>query len=130
MAHSIERRPAFLDHRLTEYVDHLPPSAKIAVDGADEIVESYILREAARRSITASSTSGPNTHISPRSSAASGPEPRVNGLLSRRVTSDNFVKLGCLDADYGWSCWSWHSKRARWMRFDRLDGLAELGGAA
>jgi asparagine synthetase B (glutamine-hydrolysing) len=69
MAHFIERKPAFLDHQLTEYVDYLPPSAKNGSVDAGEIVENSILREATRPSITASSTSGPKTHIPRRSSA-------------------------------------------------------------
>jgi hypothetical protein len=30
-----------------------------------------------------------------------GSRPRVNDLLSRRVTSDNLLKLGFVDVDYG-----------------------------
>lgn len=52
MAHSIEGRPPFMDHRLTEYLNGLPPSVKIRTvfDGDDQprFVEKWILREAAR----------------------------------------------------------------------------------
>ncbi|KAM3441685.1 hypothetical protein MY4824_001463 [Beauveria thailandica] len=73
MAHSIEARTPFLDHRLAEYVNSLPPSTKLNymppsdADGEDkvdnfwwksagkalrQISEKWILREAARPYIT------------------------------------------------------------------------------
>ncbi|OCF42611.1 asparagine synthase (glutamine-hydrolyzing) [Kwoniella heveanensis CBS 569] len=68
MAHSIEARPPFLDHVVTEYVNHLPPSVKIwwtpedssrappgGTEGLDTasmppgaFTEKYILREAVK----------------------------------------------------------------------------------
>jgi asparagine synthase (glutamine-hydrolysing) len=53
MAHSIEGRTPFLDHLLTEYVNGLPPTAKVKYDpkkGA--LVEKWILREAGKPFIT------------------------------------------------------------------------------
>jgi asparagine synthase (glutamine-hydrolysing) len=53
MAHSIEGRTPFLDHLLTEYVNSLPPTAKVKYDpkkGA--LVEKWILREAGKPFIT------------------------------------------------------------------------------
>lgn len=53
MAHSIEGRPPFLDHLLTEYVNRLPPSTKIRVNpDTGEVVEKWILREAGKPFIT------------------------------------------------------------------------------
>ncbi|KAF9881754.1 hypothetical protein CkaCkLH20_00900 [Colletotrichum karsti] len=75
MAHSVEARTPFLDHHLTEYVNALPPSVKLAYalpeetgagdgDGKDDVLwksagsalrsmtEKWILREAARPYIT------------------------------------------------------------------------------
>ncbi len=73
MAHSVEARTPFLDHHLTEYVDRLPPSVKLAytpVDEADRaekqqgpvwknagttlqsLTEKWILREAVKPYIT------------------------------------------------------------------------------
>lgn len=75
MAHSVEARTPFLDHHLTEYVNALPPSVKLAYalpeeNGAGEgggeddvlwksagsalrsLTEKWILREAARPYIT------------------------------------------------------------------------------
>jgi asparagine synthase (glutamine-hydrolysing) len=53
MAHSIEGRPPFLDHILTEYINNLPPSMKIRYDPTSgEVVEKWILREASKPFIT------------------------------------------------------------------------------
>ncbi|KLJ12401.1 asparagine synthase (glutamine-hydrolyzing) [Blastomyces silverae] len=72
MAHSVEGRPPFLDHHLTDYVSSLPPSVKIAYtaqqtpadtqqDGAiwkhagsalQSLTEKWIMREAVRPYIT------------------------------------------------------------------------------
>jgi asparagine synthase (glutamine-hydrolysing) len=53
MAHSIEGRPPFLDHILTEYVNRLPPSTKIKVrSDTGEVIEKWILREARKPFIT------------------------------------------------------------------------------
>ena len=51
MAHSVEGRTPFLDHRLVDYVNHLPMKTKLRVMN-DTIIEKYILREAARPYIT------------------------------------------------------------------------------
>lgn len=73
MAHSVEARTPFLDHHLTEYVDKLPPSVKIAYTPVHEdeqleqgpprkdaglalqsliLTQKWILREAVRPYIT------------------------------------------------------------------------------
>lgn len=71
MAHSIEARTPFLDHELTEYVNGLPPSVKMAYHPVDtakkldqgplwkgvgearqSITEKWILREAVRPYVT------------------------------------------------------------------------------
>lgn len=49
MAHSIEARTPFLDHKLTEYINNLPPSVKLRYDSSTgRFTEKWILREAAR----------------------------------------------------------------------------------
>ncbi|EQC41730.1 asparagine synthase (glutamine-hydrolyzing) [Saprolegnia diclina VS20] len=53
MAHSIEGRVPFLDHRLTTYVNALPPQVKLHVDPmTGKITEKWILRQAMRPFIT------------------------------------------------------------------------------
>ncbi|KAK0270690.1 hypothetical protein LTR35_013972 [Friedmanniomyces endolithicus] len=53
MAHSIEARTPFLDHRLTEYVNVLPPSVKLRWSPERRrFVEKWVLREASKPFIT------------------------------------------------------------------------------
>ncbi|KAK1976469.1 asparagine synthase [Colletotrichum cereale] len=72
MAHSTEARTPFLDHHLVEYVNHLPPSLKVAFNQAEDqadgtgssmwwkdtssarqaLIEKWILREAGKPFIT------------------------------------------------------------------------------
>ncbi|KAF2826988.1 glutamine-hydrolyzing asparagine synthase [Ophiobolus disseminans] len=53
MAHSVEGRQPFLDHRLTEYAMSLPPSMKIRWDPSSRTFsEKWILKEAVRPYIT------------------------------------------------------------------------------
>lgn len=56
MAHSIEGRLPFLDHKLAEYLNSLPPSVKIRPfrkeDGSWKFSEKWILREAVKPFIT------------------------------------------------------------------------------
>ena len=49
MSNSVEGRTPFLDHRLVEYVNGLPPSLKLRYNkNTDQLVEKYILREASK----------------------------------------------------------------------------------
>ena len=53
MAHSTEARTPFLDHHLTDYVNHLPPSVKIRWDPRErQFIEKWILLEASKPFIT------------------------------------------------------------------------------
>ena len=49
MSNSVEGRTPFLDYRLVEYVNGIPPSLKIRYNrDTDQLVEKYILREASK----------------------------------------------------------------------------------
>ncbi|KAJ7753038.1 hypothetical protein B0H14DRAFT_2540968 [Mycena olivaceomarginata] len=56
MAHSVEGRPPFLDHRVVEYINTLPPSPKVRpVKGeiqAWSFTDKWILRQAVRPYLT------------------------------------------------------------------------------
>ena len=52
MAHSVEGRAPFLDHRLSEYVNTIPPSLKMRWKGGDEFTSKWILREAMKPFVT------------------------------------------------------------------------------
>ncbi|KAJ6608829.1 putative asparagine synthase [Mycena sp. CBHHK59/15] len=57
MAHSVEGRPAFLDHHLVEYINTLPPSVKVKPVKGDKpgswsFTNKWILREAVKPYVT------------------------------------------------------------------------------
>lgn len=107
MAHSVEARTPFLDHKLTEYVNGLPPSMKLryaptgqqsqeARDLKANFVEKYVLREATKEFITPEIyTRRKHPYSAPTSYPVDGP---IHKLLVRLVTRENIAKLGFLDS--------------------------------
>ncbi|KAM3432661.1 hypothetical protein MY4824_006398 [Beauveria thailandica] len=98
MAHSIESRPPFLDHCLTEYANQLPPSLKMKYDPeTGQFDEKYILRQAMKPFITTEVFSQRKRKFSgPTQYAIGGP---LHQTLQRLLTRENIAKLGFLDAD-------------------------------
>ena len=100
MAHSIESRTPFLDHKLTEYVNNLPPSAKLKwVEGEDnadgKFVEKWILREAAKPYITRELYERKkHPYSAPTSWPRDGP---LNKLFRTLITEANVKQLGFVD---------------------------------
>lgn len=96
MAHSIEARPPFLDHVLTEYVNALPPSLKIRYDAStDEFVEKWILREAARPFITDEIyRRRKHPYTAPTTWPRDGP---MHQLFQRLLTEVNVRAVGFID---------------------------------
>lgn len=104
MAHSVEARTPFLDHKLTEYLNGLPPSMKLRYSPADghdpknlkaDFIEKYALREATREFITPEIyTRRKHPYTAPTTYPIDGP---VHRLLTRLVTRENVEKLGFLD---------------------------------
>lgn len=96
MAHSIEARPPFLDHKLAGYVNDLPPSIKLRWDPASgTITEKWILREAVKPFVTDEIyTRSKHPYTAPTSWPADGP---MHQLLKRWVTRSNVGQLGFLD---------------------------------
>lgn len=96
MAHSIEARPPFLDHELTEYVNNLPPSVKLRWDPVSRtITEKWILREAVRPFVTDEIyTRSKHPYTAPATWPAGGP---LHQILERLVTRSNVEQLGFLD---------------------------------
>lgn len=109
MAHSIEARTPFLDHKLTEYINDLPPSVKVRwAEG--KLTEKWILREAAKPFITeelytrtkhVSLPDSCNHHslivqayTAPVAYPRDGP---LHKLLSRLITKEHVEQLGFLD---------------------------------
>jgi asparagine synthase (glutamine-hydrolysing) len=106
MAHSVEARTPFLDHKLTEYVNSLPPSMKLRYSPTGcnqrspanlkgEFIEKYVLREATRDFITPEIyTRRKHPYTAPTTYPVDGP---VHKLLARLVTKENVQQLGFLD---------------------------------
>lgn len=98
MAHSVEARPPFLDHHLTEYVNGLPPSMKLRWDKkTDKFTEKWILREAGKPFVTQEiyeRTKHPYT--APTTWPAGGP---LHRLFERLLTRENVEALGFIEWD-------------------------------
>lgn len=104
MAHSVEARTPYLDHKLTEYVNGLPPNMKLRYSptGSHEssnlkadFIEKYALREATKEFITPEIyTRRKHPYTAPTTYPIDGP---VHRLLVRLVTKENVAALGFLD---------------------------------
>lgn len=96
MAHSVEARPPFLDHKLTAYVNALPPSVKFRYDPkTDAFIEKWIQREASRPFITNELYERKkHPYSAPTTYPKDGP---MHALFKRLVTEENVKKLGFVD---------------------------------
>lgn len=93
MVHQVESRPAFLDYRLTEYVNQIPPSLKLKYDpDTSSFNEKFVLREAARPFITDEIyRRKKHPFVGPIKWNAGGP---LHRLFQDLVTNDNENSLG------------------------------------
>jgi asparagine synthase (glutamine-hydrolysing) len=89
MAHSVEGRPPFLCHKLTEYVNSLPPSMKLRLP-----TEKWILREAARPFVTHEVYSRTKQPFCSPPNSSTGP---FADLIRQRVTAESVSSLGWMD---------------------------------
>lgn len=96
MAHSVEGRQPFLDHRLTEYAMSLPPSMKIRYDPSTRTFsEKWILKEAVKPFITEELY---NRRKHPFSAPVKyKPGGAVYELFDKLITQANIEELGFLD---------------------------------
>ncbi|KEQ78711.1 asparagine synthase [Aureobasidium pullulans EXF-150] len=96
MAHSIEARTPFLDHKLTEYVNHLPPSAKLRWEPeAKTFTEKWVLREASKPFITKELYERKkHPYSAPTTWPEGGP---LNKLLDKLISEENIKQLGFVD---------------------------------
>ncbi|RAH42877.1 asparagine synthetase B family protein [Aspergillus brunneoviolaceus CBS 621.78] len=96
MVFQVETRPPFLDHRLTEYVNTIPPSLKIRYDPERKIFrEEHVLREAMRPFITEEvSNRVKQPYLGPTKYKENGP---VYHTLKRLLTETNVQNLGFVD---------------------------------
>ncbi|KAA8618169.1 AsnB Asparagine synthase glutamine-hydrolyzing [Pyrenophora tritici-repentis] len=96
MAHSVEGRQPFLDHRLTEYAMALPPSVKLHYDpSTSTFSEKWILKEAMKPFITPELYARKKHPFSaPVKYKPDGP---VHKLFERLITKENVEALGFLE---------------------------------
>ncbi|KAE8830705.1 hypothetical protein PTNB85_07292 [Pyrenophora teres f. teres] len=96
MAHSVEGRQPFLDHRLTEYAMALPPSVKLHYDPSTRTFsEKWVLKEAMKPFITPELyTRKKHPFSAPVKYRADGP---VHKLFQRLITKENVEALGFLE---------------------------------
>jgi asparagine synthase (glutamine-hydrolysing) len=96
MAHSVEGRQPFLDHRLTEYAMALPPSVKLRYDPATKsFSEKWILKEAMKPFITPELYARKKHPFSaPVKYKPDGP---VHKLFESLITKENVEALGFLE---------------------------------
>ncbi|KAJ7608212.1 putative asparagine synthase [Roridomyces roridus] len=110
MAHSIESRPAFLDHNLVEYVNSLPPSVKVHPNkgqgpGGWTFTDKWILRQAVKPFVTEEVFERRKVPYNPpvvpnqddQSDARQSPLPM---MLKARITEANVNKLGLFDWNF------------------------------
>ncbi|KAL5115627.1 hypothetical protein ACEQ8H_006514 [Pleosporales sp. CAS-2024a] len=96
MAHSIEGRQPFLDHRLTEYAASLPPSIKIRYNALTRTFsEKWILKEAVKPYITQELYARKKHPFSAPVQYKEGGA--VYDLFDKLITKDNIERLGFLD---------------------------------
>jgi len=93
MAHSIEARTPFLDHKLAEYINNCPPSVKLrwSPDGK-RFVEKWVLREASKPFITKELYERKkHPYSAPTRYPRDGP---LHKLMAGLVTRENVEGLG------------------------------------
>jgi asparagine synthase (glutamine-hydrolysing) len=105
MVDHVESRTAYLDNRVSEYANSIPPSLKMRYDPASNtLYEKHILREALKPFITEEIYNRrKHPYMGPIRYSANGP---FHQVIKRLVTKENVEQLGFID-------WS------------KVDGLAE-----
>ena len=97
MAHSVEGRTPYLDHELTSYVNHLPPSLKLKAESDGTMIEKWILREAGRPYLT-SEVYGRRKHVF--SAPVRFPRnQKLHTMFKSLLTREKVENLGFLETD-------------------------------
>lgn len=92
MAHSIEGRLPFLDHKVVEYVVKIPPNLKIK-----KLTEKYLLREAAKPFITKTIYERQKHPFLAPPSRAENQVPHMLDLIQDTLRSDSIKKIPFVD---------------------------------
>ncbi|KAF7186485.1 Amidase chyE [Pseudocercospora fuligena] len=89
MAHSVECRPPFLDHDLTQFANHLPPSLKIKIEmDTARGCQALVTQEVYERK--------KQSYLAPYKFPAGGP---IHKLMQRLLTRKKVEGLGFVDVD-------------------------------
>ncbi|KAF0714491.1 hypothetical protein As57867_003836, partial [Aphanomyces stellatus] len=101
MAHSVEGRVPFLDHRLTSYVDGLPPQVKLKVDGVDgTMIDKWILRQAVEPFVTEEVMHRPKCPFMSPPTVKFSEESVHWKKIQSRVTQEAVERIGWIDWAY------------------------------
>ncbi|KAJ7776969.1 putative asparagine synthase [Mycena maculata] len=109
MAHSIESRPAFLDHHLVDYINTLPPSVKVCPSkgegpGGWTFTDKWILRQAVKPYITDEvfqrKKISYNAPILRKRDADSTTRSPLQAMLKDRITQANVDAVGLFNWEY------------------------------
>jgi asparagine synthase (glutamine-hydrolysing) len=98
MVHHIESRPPFLDHMVTEYANHIPPSLKMKYDTeTGAFLEKHILRQAVKPFITEEIYNRrKHPFVGLSKYKENGP---LHKVCQRLLTEENVKQVGFLDWD-------------------------------
>ena len=122
MAHGVEGRYPFLDHRVAEFAARVPPRLKMK-----GLREKYLLKRATRHSCPRRSPGGPSSPIAPR---------RREFLRARRFRAGAAVRRGAAFAAAdrggravraGGGCERWSPRRAAETAIGFKDNMALVG---
>ncbi|KAM3081836.1 hypothetical protein ACMFMG_004306 [Clarireedia jacksonii] len=95
MAHSIEGRVPFLDHEVTEYVNHVRPSLKIRHENGNKFTEKWLLRAAMKDFVTDEVyRRKKHGYAAPTKWKINGP---LHNMFRRLLTKENVERLGFVD---------------------------------
>lgn len=94
MAHSVEARLPFLDHQLCDYVNSLPPSVKIKAGKEGKLIDTWMLRQAAKPFVTTEVYEGSNR---PSYSPLLPSDAVFVKLLEKHLTEEKIARLGWIN---------------------------------
>ncbi|KAJ6529494.1 putative asparagine synthase [Mycena vulgaris] len=134
MAHSIESRPAFLDHHLVNYINTLPPSLKVRPSKGDgpgvwTFTDKWILRQAVKPFVTEEVFRRKkipyNAPILPDKTADSTQVP-LQAMLKDRITQANVDALGFFNWEFVQGVLAQYSTAPEFPPDGGVDGKAQL----
>jgi asparagine synthase (glutamine-hydrolysing) len=98
MVHHIETRPPFLDHKVTEYANNIPPSLKMKYEpGNEPFLEKHVLRQAMKPFITEEIYNRrKHPFFGPSKYTKNGP---MHKICQKLLTKENVEQIGFIEWD-------------------------------